>query len=307
MDIFSDSLIGFCNATSTVMHVDFVSKSVSQAEKKKHAIRLCTSQENLAKLQVDPLSDFNIPNLLKRVNSWDECLKYDAFLTVEKQSKETGKPIIVGALFLEMKDETHAVLELIEYPTDMPNIDMLLLLMASEIAGAYGCKQLVHNLIDSSWNHMKFRLYYHKMNFFWLDADGNATNETAILSKKKRTDGNMRPCYKLCRPKFTFSNPNNGVEAVYFAKCLMNERERIATILRKGRLDNFDPAYIDWDVVISYGDSCKIFMRKTKDENVYDVYHRGDDLENKQGVIREAAVYDCKSEDVRLNFIDDGI
>jgi hypothetical protein len=87
----------------------------------------------------------------------------------------------------------------------------------------------------------------------------------------------------------------------------MNERERIATILRKGRLDNFDPAYIDWDIVISYGDSCKIFMRKTRDENFYDVYHRGGDLENKQGVIREAAVYDCKSEDVKLNFFHDGI
>jgi hypothetical protein len=246
---------------------------------------------------------------LKRVISWDECLKYDAFLTVEKQNKETGKPIIIGALFLAKRDhETYAVLEIVLSSYTIFGINSLLLLMASEIAGAYGGKQLVHNIRDASDNHRTFAKYSRKMDFFWLDADGNATNETAVLSReKKSTNWKMRPCYKLCRPKFTFSNPNNGVEAVYFAKCLMNERERIATILRKGRLDNFDPAYIDWDVVISYGDSCKIFMRKTRDENFYEVYHRGSDLENKQGVIREAAVYDCKSEDVKLNFIDVGI
>jgi hypothetical protein len=283
MDLFSDSLIGICDAWSIAMHADFVSNSVSEADKEAHAIQVCSRQ---------------IWKYVPRA----KCVGYDAILTVEAQNKDNGQSRIIGALFLKKTDcETYTVLNVtLNVPQgDTRCIDMLLLLMASEVAAAHEGKQLVHYLQEAPDNYAQFTKNFYKMGFFWLDANGNATHSTDVLSKDKKNSG-MRPCYKLCRPKFTISNA-----AVYFTKCLMNDKAKITDILRKGRLA--ECAHFDWDIVISYGDSCKIFMRKMKDENVYEVYHRGVDLENKQGVIREAAVYDCKSEDVKLNFFHDGI
>ena len=184
MSLFSDSLIGTCNALSVAMHASFVSKRSfsSQLEDDTHVIGICTSY------------------LLKHTN-WSEC-NYDAILTLESLvgNPARNRPNIIGALFLEKKDDETYAVSFIHWPITgvTYDVDILLLRMASEVVKAHGGKTLMHYIADAGWNHGTFKRYNRDLDFFWLDADGNPTNDTRVLSRTNKVDADKRPCSKLC-------------------------------------------------------------------------------------------------------------
>ena len=184
MALFSDSLIGICDALSVAMHASFVSKRSfsSQLEDDTHVIGICTSY------------------LLKHTN-WSAC-NYDAILTLESLvgNPARNRPNIIGALFLEKKDDETYAVSFIHWPITgvTYDVDILLLRMASEVVKAHGGKTLVHYIADAGWNHGTFKRYNRDLDFFWLDADGKTTNDTRVLSRSKKDDAGKRPCFKLC-------------------------------------------------------------------------------------------------------------
>ena len=278
MALFSDSLIGICDALSIAMHVNFASKSSfsNQTESDEHVLQMCTHR------------------LLNNTN-WKEC-NYDAILTVEDLKLPHWQKNI-GALFLKKKDDdkTYEVTYM-QWPImyDCRSIDMLLLLMASEVADAYGGKELMHYLRDSHTNHQIFTRYHHYLGFYWLDDAGEQTHNTKVLARKKNGES-MRPCYKLCRPKFTHSGGQ-----VYFAKCMMDGRDNMREILIKNRIKVGFGRGSNWDIVITCGCYGNLLMQKRRDEAifVYDVYRNGFDdgdavvYKHIKDLAQEAAIYD---------------
>lgn len=287
MVLFSDSLIGICDALSIAMHANFASKHTfsSKVESDVYVIQMCTRR------------------LLNNTN-WNDC-NYDTILTVEDLKLPTGQNII-GALFLEKKDyETYEVTYMMcPLMRDQRAIDMLLLLMASEVVEAHGGKQLMHYIQDVNWNHKTFTRYHHKMGFFWLDDDGNETYYTNVLSRKDA--GFMRPCFKLCRPKFTHSGGQ-----VYFAKCMMYGRENMKAILNKNGIKVGFGRGSNWDIVITCGCYGNLLMQKRRGKTVlvYDVYRNGFNdgdvvvYKHIKDLAQEAAIYDG-GEDAAVVFHD---
>jgi hypothetical protein len=152
--------------------------------------------------------------------------------------------------------------------------------LAAEAAAACGCKVIMCHESNENYNRAHLRRMASWLGFYWLDTNGDPTDDMKDFPKKKRDPVSVIECYKKCRPMFPHPR-------VYFASCLPWGRKSLGVIITNGGT----PA--QWDIYLEYGDNGRITMRKT--EMGYHVHAMEVDaahFEKGKSLAREAAVYD---------------
>ena len=153
--------------------------------------------------------------------------------------------------------------------------------LAAEAAAACGCKVIMCHESNENYNRAHLRRMVSWLGFYWLDTNGNPTDDMKDFPKKKRDPVSVLECYKKCRP--LFPHPR-----VYFASCLPWGRKSLGVIITNGATGDDT-----WDIYLEYGDNGRITMRKT--ETGYHVHALEVDVvhfEKGKSLAREAAVYE---------------
>lgn len=193
---------------------------------------------------------------------------HDVILTIH----DALGPAIAAAFLEKQGDDCYIVnSHMLGTFSDTRQLDLLLLLMASEVAGYRGATRIGHCLQDYAGDRYMFVLLKNRLGFYWLDANDKRTDTFDGFTKKKKDGVIMRYCFKDCRPIFR-SPPH---VCVYFASCL---------ILR----DLKDIAGCKCDIFITYGARGRLSLRLAEEE--YEVVEHVMDPEYPWEKVAEEAV-----------------
>ena len=198
--------------------------------------------------------------------------------------RDLSDDTVPGAVFMKKKsaDVYEVMHTAFPHMADTRDPFYILQCLAAEAAAACGCKVIMCHESNENYNRAHLRRMASWLGFYWLDTNGNPTDDMKDFPKKKRDPVSVLECYKKCRP--LFPHPR-----VYFASCLPWGRKSLGVIITNGAPQGSDT----WDIYLEYGDNGRITMRKT--ETGYDVHALEVDaahFEKGKSLAREAAVYE---------------